>query len=77
MWCQFLLKNWGNKIEAKDLKNLFLKSLDQLILLKFSKFRNQIMVSKLLPKMNYSLVWKITTKESLSSFCNKIDSLLY
>ena len=32
MWCQFLLKNWGNKIEAKDLKNLFLKSLDQLIL---------------------------------------------
>ena len=31
MWCQFLLKNWGNKIEAKDLENLFLKSLDRLI----------------------------------------------
>ena len=32
MWCQFLLKNWGNKIEAKDLENLYLKSLDQFIL---------------------------------------------
>ena len=32
MWCQFLLKNWGNKIEAKDLKTYFLKSLDQLVL---------------------------------------------
>ena len=31
MWCQFLLKNWGNKIEAKDLKKMFLESLDQLI----------------------------------------------
>ena len=32
MWCQFLLKNWGNKIEAKDLKKLFLKSWDECIL---------------------------------------------
>ena len=51
--------------------------------LKVSKFRKQIMVSKLLPKnKTNSLSWKITTsrliqKESLCSFCKKIYSLLY
>ena len=53
------------------------------MVLKVSKFRKQIMVSKLLPKNKpNSFSWKITTsrliqKESLSSFCKKIDSLLY
>ena len=51
--------------------------------LKVNKFRKQIMVSKLLPKNKpNSISWKITTsrliqKESLCSFCKKIDSLLY
>ena len=47
-----------------------------------SFFVKQIMVSKVLPKNKpNSLSWKITTprliqKESLSSFCKKINSLL-
>ena len=63
--------------------NSFIQSSLLRSLLKVSKFRKQIMVSKLLPKNKpNSLSWKITTsrliqKESLCSFCKKINSLLY
>ena len=83
IWRYWVTSNWKWKIFFRILCPSQNVQTLHILALKVSKFRKQIMVSKLLPKNKpNSLSWKITTsrliqKESLCSFCKKIDSLLY
>ena len=75
----FLENHQFSRLPMALLYSLIPQKVTDRVTLKVSKFGKQIMVPELLPKTKpNSLSWKITTsrliqKESLSSFCKKID----